>query len=73
MSTQGQTQAADAAATGQSLSLLEQAIGATKQTTPDRTQELLRTLTQEALAGTVSYGKNLSQTINRAIAAIDGE
>lgn len=71
MSTQGQSQAADAATTEQGLSLLEQAIGATKQTTPDRAQELLRTLTQEALAGTVSYGKNLSQTINSAISAID--
>ncbi len=52
-------------------SLLEQAIGATKQTEPDRAQELLRTLTEEALKGTVTYDKNLTVTFNKAIAAID--
>ncbi|GAB4182779.1 MAG: type VI secretion system contractile sheath large subunit [Thalassobaculales bacterium] len=67
--TQAQGQAAEAE--GQTLSFLEQAIGATKQTEPDRAQELIRTLTEEALKGTVSYSKNLSDTLNRAIAAID--
>lgn len=53
------------------VSLLDQAIAATKQTDPDRTTELLRTLTREALSGTIVYSKNLSQTINRTIEAID--
>jgi len=53
-------------------SFLEQAISATKQTPRDETEELLRALTQEAMKGTVSWNKNLSVTINSAIAAIDG-
>lgn len=52
-------------------SFLEQAISATKQTSRDETEELLRTLTQEAMKGTVKWDKNLSSTINAAIAAID--
>lgn len=52
-------------------SLLDQAIGATKQTEPDRAKELLRTLTEEALKGTVTYSKNLTVTFNKAIALID--
>ena len=53
------------------LSLLDQAIGATKQTEPDRAQELLKTLTEEAMKGTVTYSKNLTVTFNKAIEAID--
>ncbi|WLS06437.1 type VI secretion system contractile sheath large subunit (plasmid) [Shinella oryzae] len=47
------------------------AISATKQTQPDRTRALLRTLVQEALTGTVTYDRNLTITINAAIARID--
>ncbi len=54
-------------------SFLDQAIAATKQTDPDRTAELLRTFTREALSGTVTYSKNLSQTINNAIKGIDAK
>ncbi len=53
------------------VSLLDQAIGATKQTEPERATELLKTLTEEALKGTVSYSKNLTVTFNQAIAEID--
>ncbi|PKM46551.1 MAG: type VI secretion system contractile sheath large subunit [Gammaproteobacteria bacterium HGW-Gammaproteobacteria-1] len=53
------------------VSFLEQAIGATKQTPRDETEELLKALTQEAMKGTVSWDKNLTVTINSAIAAID--
>ncbi|MFV1982585.1 MAG: type VI secretion system contractile sheath large subunit [Thiohalomonadales bacterium] len=53
------------------VSLLEQAIGATKQTSKDRTEELLKNLTAEAMKGTVKWDRNLSLTINSAIAAID--
>lgn len=54
-------------------SLLEQAIGATRQTPRDRVETLLRTLTDEALKGTVVYDKNLTVTIGKAIAAIDAK
>ena len=53
------------------LSLLDQAIGVTKTAEPDEMQDLLRTLTAEALSGTVTFSKNLTQTFNKAIAAID--
>ena len=36
-------------------SLLDQAIASTKQTEPDRAKELLKSLTEEALKGTVTY------------------
>jgi type VI secretion system protein ImpC len=52
-------------------SLLEQAVAVTKQTSVDRTQQLLRTLTTEALKGTVSYNRNLTITINEAIKRLD--
>jgi type VI secretion system protein ImpC len=54
-------------------SLLEQAIGATRQTEPDRTQALLLTLTEEALRGTVVYDRNLTVTLNKAVSAIDAQ
>ncbi|WP_432460631.1 type VI secretion system contractile sheath large subunit [Agarivorans sp. QJM3NY_25] len=52
-------------------SILEQAIGATKQTDYSRSKELLRTLTEEALKGTVTWNKNLTVTFREAIAGID--
>ena len=67
---QSEAQAAQAAET-EEVSFLEQAIGATKQTPKNETEELLKTLTQEALKGTVKWDKNLSVTINAAIKAID--
>lgn len=70
MSGEEQTQEA-VAAESESLSLLDQAIGATKQTESDRARELIRTLTDEAMKGTVTWNKNLNVTFNQAIAAID--
>ncbi len=67
---QSQTNAATGESTG-SLSLLDQAIQVTKTAEPDEMQDLLRTLTDEALAGTVTFSKNLTQTFNKAIEAID--
>jgi len=58
---------------GEGASLLEQAIGATRQTEPDRAQDLLRALTEEALKGTVVYNRNLTVTINKAIEALDAK
>jgi type VI secretion system protein ImpC len=52
-------------------SLLEQAIGATKQTDASRAEELIRTLTEEAMSGTVSWNKNLTVTFNEAINRLD--
>src|SRR5262245_12487581 len=52
-------------------SLLDQAIAATKQTERGRAEDLIRTLTDEALKGTVTYQKNVSVTINQAIKALD--
>lgn len=51
--------------------LLDSAIAATKQTEPDRAQELLKTLTEEALKGTVTWNKDVTRTLNGGIAAID--
>ncbi len=53
--------------------LLDQIITATRQTEPDRAQDLLATLTDEALKGTVTYNRNLTITLNEAIAAIDAK
>jgi type VI secretion system protein ImpC len=52
-------------------SLLDMAIGATKQTEASRAEELIRTLTEEALNGTVSWNKNLTVTFNEAIERLD--
>lgn len=60
-----------AATTVEAESLLGAAIAATKQTEKDRAAELIRTLTEEALKGTVTFNKNLTVTFNRAIEAID--
>lgn len=54
------------------VSFLEQAISATRQTSRNETEELLKTLTQEAMNGTVTWDKSLTVTINAAIDAIDG-
>jgi type VI secretion system protein ImpC len=51
--------------------ILEQAISATRQTEPEQIQELLKTLTEEAMKGTVTFSKNLTVTMKRAIDAID--
>ncbi len=60
-----------AATTEDGLSFLDQVVAATKQTAPDRAQDLVKTLMEQALAGTVTFDKNLSRTFERAIAAID--
>jgi len=71
---QTQSEAAGAATTTEAeggLGLLDQVIGATKQTERDRAQDLIKALTEEALKGTVTFSRNLQQTFDRAIAAID--
>ena len=52
-------------------SLLDQAISATKQTDKSRAQELIQTLAEEAMKGTVTWSKNLTVTFRQAIDGID--
>src|SRR4051812_35046788 len=60
-----------AATTTEQVSLLDQAIGATKQTERSRAEDLLRAVTDEALKGTVTWNRNVTQTIKAGMAAID--
>jgi type VI secretion system protein ImpC len=60
-----------ATTTSEGPSFLDQVVSATKQTEPDRAQELVKNLVEQALSGTVTFDKNLTRTIDRAIAAID--
>src|SRR6476619_6184948 len=52
-------------------SFLDQVVAATRQTAPDQAQDLVKNLVEQALAGTVTFDKNLSRTFDQAIAAID--
>ncbi len=56
-----------------SASLLDQVIGATKQTESDEAKDLLKTLIDEALEGTVVWDRNIAKTINQAIALLDAK
>jgi type VI secretion system protein ImpC len=55
------------------VSLLDEAIAVTKQTEPTRVEELMRTLSEEAMSGTVQFNKNLTVTLRDAIAKIDAQ
>ncbi len=57
--------------TTEGASFLDQVVAATKQTAPDQAQDLVKNLVEQALAGTVTFDKNLTRTFDRAIAAID--
>jgi type VI secretion system protein ImpC len=63
----GAAPSTEAAAPG----LLEQIITNTKQTQPDRAQDLVKNLVEQALAGTVTFDRNLTRTFDKAVAAID--
>jgi type VI secretion system protein ImpC len=52
-------------------SLLDQVLQATRQTERSRAEDLIRTLTEEALKGTVTYSKNVTLTIKQGMQAID--
>ncbi|MBS1003278.1 type VI secretion system contractile sheath large subunit [Acetobacter thailandicus] len=54
-----------------SASFLSQVVAATKQTEPDRAEELVRTLVEQAAAGTIRFDRNMNRTIERAIKQID--
>jgi len=66
-----QQQSAAAETTEAGASLLEQAIGATRQTERNRAQELIQTLVEQANEGTFSISKDVVRTIKSGISAID--
>ena len=70
MSAERQAQGKGAETTSEE-SLLEMAIGATKQTERSEAQELLKALTGEAMKGTLKWEKSLTVSVNKAISAID--
>ena len=53
--------------------LLDQILTNTKQTEPDRAQDLVKNLVEQALAGTVTFDRNLTKTFDKAIAAVDAK
>ncbi|ROS00042.1 type VI secretion system protein ImpC [Sinobacterium caligoides] len=71
MSTEELESGAVAEAVEESANLLEQAIGATRQTKREEAEDLLSNLTEQVLKGTVSWDRNLTKTIGSAITAID--
>jgi type VI secretion system protein ImpC len=54
-----------------SVSILDQVVAATRQTAPDQAQDLVKNLLEQAMAGTITFDKNLTRTFDQAIAAID--
>ncbi|MFO1086854.1 MAG: type VI secretion system contractile sheath large subunit [Reyranellaceae bacterium] len=66
-------QAESGAAVSEAPGLLDQIITNTKQTEPDRAQDLVKNLVEQALAGTVTFDRNLTRTFDKAIAAIDAK
>ncbi|WP_281647505.1 type VI secretion system contractile sheath large subunit [Parendozoicomonas sp. Alg238-R29] len=64
-------EAAGEEAAKEDLGFLDQAISATSYTPADTTKELLSALTEQAMAGAVVWDKNLTKTIEQAVAAID--
>jgi len=71
MSESTSTTGQSAAVAQEAGSLLDQVVSATRQTEPDRAQDLVRTLVEQAKRGTVTFDRNLPRTIERAIALID--
>ncbi|MFL5280309.1 MAG: type VI secretion system contractile sheath large subunit [Rhodopila sp.] len=64
-------EAASVTSQADSGSLLSAVIAATRQTEPHRAQDLLRTFVEQANRGTITFDRNFSRTIERAIALID--
>jgi len=73
MSTDQQQVATDTATAVEESSFLDRAIAATTQTPADTTKDLISTMVEQSLAGTLTWDKNLTKTIEQAIAAIDGK
>jgi len=66
-------QSAAATTTEAAGGLLDQILTNTKQTEPDRAQDLVKTLVEQALAGTVTFDRNLTRTFDKAVKAIDAK
>ncbi len=66
-----QQQTAQATQAEGSVSFLDKVIEATAQTPVDQTKDLLASLTSQALNGTLTWDKNLTATIEKAIGEID--
>jgi type VI secretion system protein ImpC len=66
-------QSAAAVTTEAAPGLLDQIITNTKQTEPDRAQDLVKTLVEQALAGTVTFDRNLTRTFDKAVKALDAK
>ena len=71
MAAEREAQQAGSSATTAGGSLLEQAIGATKQTKRSEAESMIRTLVDEVNKGTVKFDRNLNRTISAGIAEID--
>ena len=71
MSTGGKTETQGGAAVLEEPNLLEQCIAATRQTERSRAEELLKALTDEAMKGTVTWEKSLTNTVQQAIKKLD--
>ena len=59
------------AAQEESVNLLEQCIANTKKTDRDYAKEMIQSLTEQALQGTVQFDKSTNHTIKEMITAID--
>ena len=70
MSVSVEAQVETETATGQ-VSLLDQAIAATSQTSEDATRQLLSVMMEQVMEGTLTWDKNLTKTIEDAIVALD--
>lgn len=62
-----------ASTTESSISLLDKAISATRQTEPDDARKLIENFVEQANAKTVSFDRNLSRSVNKAIGLLDQE
>jgi type VI secretion system protein ImpC len=62
---------AQATTTAKEAGLLDQILDATKQTERSRAEELIKTLSEEALKGTVTWSRNVTQTLKQGMEAID--
>ena len=72
MSTEAQAAGGAAATTTEQSSLLDQVLSATKSTTEkSQAEDMIRSLTEEALKGTVTWTKNLTKTLQDAVIRID--
>ena len=61
----------NAEAQAEEISVLDQVVGATKQTERSRAEDLVRTLTREAMAGVVTWDRGVGKSITEAVSKID--